>query len=238
MPGPFGQRVADVALAFGAVAEQRTSQRFDTTGDSLSGLRIGVFAEHVPGIDGPDPAMIEAFENGLRRLERLGARLVPLSYPVPCAEALAVASTVGMAESAAIHEAELTEHPDALGFALRDKLMAGAMIRAADYLAALRARRMIGDSLDTVLRTVDAAVGFGAHHVAPRLGVEPEMTAFTRDTALTPFNLSGHPALVQPTGLADGLPLHWQISAGHHDEATIFRVAAAAELALIDEGKR
>lgn len=228
--GPLGRRVADVAIAFEAVAEPRAPA---PRGSGVAGLRIGVFADHGPGMVGPGPAMTAAFEAALRCLEARGARLVPLSYPVPCAEALAVAGTIGQAESAAIHEADLIERPDVMGFALRDKLLAGSMIRAVDYLAAQRARRLIGAALDAVLRSVDVAVGYGAHHVAPRLGVEPEMTAFTRDTALTPFNLSGHPALIQPTGMDSGLPLHWQLSARHHAEAMLFRVAETVEAALV-----
>src|SRR3546814_15476938 len=67
-------------------------------------------------------------------------------------------------------------------------------------------------------------------HLPPRLGVEPEMTAFTVETMLTPFNLSGNPALVQCTGFSSqGLPLHWQIAGRKRDEITLLRLAMAYE---------
>ena len=122
--------------------------------------------------------------------------------------------------------------PDQLGFGLRDKLHIGSTMRAADYIAAQRRRRQIADQIDTLIRDHDALVTFGAWHVAPRLGVEPEMTAFTRQSAMPPFNLSSHPALVQCTGFTEqGLPLHWQVVGNRFEEATILQLAAAYEAA-------
>ena len=117
-----------------------------------------------------------------------------------------------------------------MGFALRDKLLAGSLVRAVDYIHAQRQRRLIADAIDALIRDYDAIITFGPLHVAPRLGVEPEMTAFTVETCLTPFNLSAHPALVQCTGFsADGLPLSWQIVANRGDEVTALAIAAAYE---------
>jgi aspartyl-tRNA(Asn)/glutamyl-tRNA(Gln) amidotransferase subunit A len=138
---------------------------------------------------------------------------------------------IGPAESASIHEQELRERPEEMGFSLRDKLMAGSMVRAVDYIAAQRLRRIVADRVDTLLRGFDALVTFGTLHLPPRLGVEPEMTAFTVDTMLAPFNLSGHPALVQCIGFADRLPLNWQIVGNRADEAAVVRIAAAYEAA-------
>ena len=119
-----------------------------------------------------------------------------------------------------------------MGYALRDKLMAGSLVRAVDYIQAQRQRQRIANSIDALIRSYDAIVTYGPLHVAPRLGVEPEMTAFTVETVLTPFNLSAHPALVQCTGFsAAGLPLSWQIVANRQDEATALAIAAAYERA-------
>jgi aspartyl-tRNA(Asn)/glutamyl-tRNA(Gln) amidotransferase subunit A len=109
--------------------------------------------------------------------------------------------------------------------------LAGSLVRAVDYLAAQRLRRAVADGMDTLMRGYDALVTYGTLHMPPRLGVEPEMTAFTVETMLTPFNLSGHPCMAQCTGFADGLPLNWQIVGNRFDEASIVRVAAAYEAA-------
>ncbi|MDQ8162876.1 MAG: amidase family protein, partial [Gemmatimonadota bacterium] len=45
-------------------------------------------------------------------------------------------------------------------------------------------------------------------------------------------NLAGIPAMSQPIGLVDGMPVGGQCMAARFDEATMFRVAAALEQAL------
>jgi aspartyl-tRNA(Asn)/glutamyl-tRNA(Gln) amidotransferase subunit A len=168
----------------------------------------------------------------VRVLAGLGATVVDARYPVPVSECFDVTRLIGPAESAAIHEEELRERPADMGFALRDKLLAGSLVRAVDYINAQRHRLLMADAIDHMVRGFDAIVTWGPLHVAPRLGVEPEMSAFTVDTCLTPFNLSQHPALVQCTGYSgDGLPLSWQIVANRGDEAAALAVAAAYEAA-------
>ena len=43
------------------------------------------------------------------------------------------------------------------------------------------------------------------------------------------FNVTGHPAMSVPCGIIDGLPVGMMLIARHHDEATIYRAAAAFE---------
>ena len=47
-----------------------------------------------------------------------------------------------------------------------------------------------------------------------------------------PFNVSGHPAIVLPVGLADGLPVATQFVAAHGREDTLFNLAEQLEAAL------
>jgi aspartyl-tRNA(Asn)/glutamyl-tRNA(Gln) amidotransferase subunit A len=49
-------------------------------------------------------------------------------------------------------------------------------------------------------------------------------------------NLAGIPAMSQPIGLVDGLPVGGQFMAARFDEATMFKAAAALEYALAAEG--
>jgi aspartyl-tRNA(Asn)/glutamyl-tRNA(Gln) amidotransferase subunit A len=237
IPGPIAWTVEDCAMVMDALlgppdqADIPARSLRRAAGQPIAGLRIAVVDDPGPGFPVADAPIAAAFSEGLMVLERLGARLVPVRLPVPASECFAATRMIGPAESAAIHEQELRERPEAMGFALRDKLMAGSMVRAVDYIAALRLRRIIADRTDTLLRGFDALVTFGSLHLPPRLGVEPEMTAFTVDTMLTPFNLSGHPALVQCIGFTDRLPLNWQVVGNRADEAAVIRIAAAYEAA-------
>jgi aspartyl-tRNA(Asn)/glutamyl-tRNA(Gln) amidotransferase subunit A len=229
VPGLFTWTVEDLAIALDALAQTPCRAALP---HGVRGFRIGVVRDLGPGMASPDPAMTAAFDIAVEILRSLGAQIEDAMFPVPVATCLACTAMIGPAESASIHEMELREQPEMMGFALRDKLLAGSQVRAADYLAAQRARRQIAEAMDAMISRYDAVVTFGPLHAAPRLGVEPEMTAFTRDTAMTPFNLSGHPALVQCTGFdVTGLPLSWQIVGRRFDEAAVLRVAAAYEAA-------
>ncbi len=231
IPGPLTWTVEDLAMVLDVLAKPTTSYSRTIT-RPMTGRRIGVMRGPLGRFQAPDASMAQAFEGGIAVLERLGARLVDVVLPIPVPDCFDVTRIIGPAESAAIHEPELRERPGDMGFALRDKLLAGSLVRAVDYIQAQRQRRLIADAVECVMRNFDAIVTYGPLHVAPRLGVEPEMTAFTVETCLTPFNLSAHPAMVQCTGFSSGgLPLSWQIVANRHDEATALAIGAAYERA-------
>lgn len=200
-------------------------------GQPVAGMHVAVIDDPGPGFPKADAALAAGLEEAVRVLERLGVRITRTRLPIPAAECFAATRKIGPAETAAIHKKEFTEQADLMGFALRDKLTGGSLVSAVDYLAAQQLRRKVADGIDAMLRGYDALVTFGTLHLPPRLGVEPEMTAFTVETMLTPFNLSGHPALVQCTGFANGLPLHWQVVGNRGDEASIIRLASAYERA-------
>jgi aspartyl-tRNA(Asn)/glutamyl-tRNA(Gln) amidotransferase subunit A len=229
-PGTLTWTVEDARLVFGAL---RSGEGQRAPGQSgVAGLRIGCVEDPGPGMPAPDAALGAAFAAAVQVLRDAGAIMVPIALPVSSADCLGVTRLIGPAESAAIHETELRERPGDLGFALRDKLLAGSLVSAVDYIAAQRRRRQIATAMAAMMAEFDALVTFGPLHVAPRLGVEPEMTAYTTDTMLTPFNLSDQPVLSQCIGYSPGgLPLAWQIAGRRHAEAMVLQVAAAYEAA-------
>ncbi len=233
VPGPFTWTVEDNAIVLDTLLHDRPPQALSRSiAQGIRGMRIAVVGSPGPGFPEPDEPLRRAFDDGLRVLTDLGACPQDVALPVPAAECFNVTRLIGPAESAAIHEPELRERPEDMGYALRDKLLAGSMIRAVDYIAAQRRRKAIATAMQALMRNYDALVTFGTLHTPPRLGVEPEMSAFTVETMLTPFNLAALPAMVQCTGFtAEGLPLHWQIATNPGDEASMLRLAAAFEAA-------
>lgn len=242
IPGPLTWTAVDNAIVLGVLAGPDAADTVAedvpvpdyarASGLGVKGLRIGCATDLGPGFPPPDPELADALQAGLKVLADLGATLVETKLPVSAAECFAVSRFIGPPESASIHEAEYLSDPGLMGTALRDKMHGGTLQRAADYIAAQRRRREIAAAVEATLQGLDALVTFGAYRVAPRLDRQDEMIAFTCETAMTPFNLSGHPALVQCTGFTpEGLPLHWQIVGRRFDEATILRVAAAYESA-------
>ncbi len=227
-PGVFAWTALDAALVFDTLANAATQPAPATAKPQ----RIAVVQDLGPGFPAPDPAMAAAFDDAIGVLARLGAKLVPVQLPLSAEKCFQITRLIGPPESAMIHAEDFRTRGSEMGAALRDKLISGARVTAVDYMQALRRMDEVAESMTALLRDFNALVTFGTLHTPPRLGVEPEMTAFTVETALTPFNLSGHPTLVQCTGFTEaGLPLHWQIVANRGNERELFRVAAAYEAA-------
>ena len=246
-PGIVTWTVEDCALVASALLDDTGVDFNAVCSQSVRGMRVAVVRTPRHGLPEPDAPLAEALEVGLAVLSELGVRTDEVDLPVAASECYEIARIIGPAETAALHEQELRETPSALGFALRDKLLTGSTIRAVDYIAALRRRAVVAEALSELIERYDALITYGALHMPPLLGVEPEMTRFTVDTMLTPFNLSGHPALVQCNGVTpDGLPTHWQLVAKQGDEASVIRLANAYEMATdwrarrptIDVGER
>jgi aspartyl-tRNA(Asn)/glutamyl-tRNA(Gln) amidotransferase subunit A len=235
VPGPITWTVADCALVLDALLTDQNGTApglARSIGRPVAGLRVAVVRDPGPGFPAPDAEMAACFEAGVDVLRGLGVAIEEVSLPISAAECLAITQMIGPAESAAIHEEELRTRSGDLGRALREKLLAGSAVRAVDYITALRRRTEVARTVGALMSRYNAIITYGALHLPPRLGVEPEMTAFTLDTMLTPFNLAALPAMVQCNGFTEaGLPTHWQIVGNRYDEAGILAVAAAYEAA-------
>lgn len=228
-PGPITWTAADAAIVVDVI---RGSALHDEGAAGAAGLRIGVLRDPGPGFPAPDAEMAAALEEGLSVLSRLGARVLEAALPWTASTCLDAARLIGAAESASIHEQDLRDAPHLMGAALRDKLLAGMGVSAVDYLAAQRFRRAFTDAVEALWADHDVLLSFGVLHQPPRLGVEPESTAYTSETMMTPASLAGLPALVQCTGFSRaGLPLHWHAMSRRGGEAALFRLAMAYEAA-------
>jgi aspartyl-tRNA(Asn)/glutamyl-tRNA(Gln) amidotransferase subunit A len=74
---------------------------------------------------------------------------------------------------------------------------------------------------------------------AVRLGeVSDPYEMYLSDIFTVTANLAGIPAMSQPIGTVDGLPVGGQFMAPHFSEATMLRAAAALEQAFGGEGLR
>ena len=236
VPGPICRSAEDLMIVLDALIGDEALRPAAQL--PLEGMRVAVVRDPGLGMPAPNSEMATAFDYGLSVLRGEGVHFIEAGLATSAAECLAITQMIGPAESAAIHEEELREGAGDLGYALRDKLLAGSVVRAVDYLQAQRRRTEVAAEIDALFADVDAVVTFGALAVAPRLGVEPEMTAYTRETMLTPFNLSGHPALVQRTGFTKaGLPTHWQIVSGRGQEGVALRLAIGFERAAEGLGR-
>lgn len=196
----------------------------------LSGLVIGVVSDLGAAGETLEPEQATAMREAAERLKNSGAIIRDIQLPAPLSDYRDVTRIINWGESYAIHEQDFMERSASMGQSLREKMMGGFTLRAVDYIQALRLRRSLAQATDNVIRTCDAVLMAGAFLAAPKLDNAAQVQAYTSETAMPVFNVTGHPAMSVSTGFNErGLPLNIQIVGRHFDEATVMKVGAAHE---------
>lgn len=238
-PGPLTLTVEDACLVYEAIAGHDPADPASLTGsvqpllpslhEGVGGLRIGV-VRRLDASGTVELAIDDALTQACEALRANGATISEIHLPLAPADFRAVALPINRSESFSIHEQDYLEHRDLMGRALREKLESGMYMRAADYLAALRQRRVLVARMDALFNDVDVLLLPMTDRVAPMLSDELSVTAFTTCSAGSPFSLTGHPAVSVPAGFNDkGLPIAVQLAAGFLQEARLMRTARVLE---------
>jgi aspartyl-tRNA(Asn)/glutamyl-tRNA(Gln) amidotransferase subunit A len=197
-------------------------------GRDVRGLKIGVPRNYF--FEGVDTEIVQAFEEAMATLKRLGAEVRDVR--IPSMDATHSFLLILIAEAYAYHERDLREHPELYGDVLRERLMAGALVTAAEYTQAQRIRAQICAETAAVLRDVDVLATPTTPKPATPFAVahDPEL-GFPRSN-MPPFNITGLPTLALPCGFSPtGLPLSLQLAGRPFDEETVLRVGHAYEQA-------
>ncbi|WP_165971404.1 amidase [Cupriavidus sp. L7L] len=235
--GPMARTVEDCALLLGAMAghdprdpasidEPVPDYRGALTGD-ISGLRIGLVRHWYAGVATPE--VEAAMQGAVRTLERLGAhveevRLDALQDYIDCK------TIIGLSELYAVHEGDLKRQPHRFGRPFRKSIIAGALLRAEDYVQALRWRTELVTRMFAKFRQVDLLLTAGWMQEAEPYDPAAGSRFAHRPPITMPFSLAGNPVLSVPCGYtAAGLPLGLQLAARPFDEATLLRAGDAFE---------
>ncbi len=197
----------------------------------VDGVRIGVIRQfYTTDLEG-HPEQIEAIETAVKLLAGRGAKISEVKLP-PLQDFSACGQIILAAEAYAVHGRWLKERPQDYGARARERLLAGAALSAADYLHALRWRRMLRDAAAAAFAGIDVAITASSLDPACRIDDDAALTATYWRQARMPFNVTGQPALVIPAGFSkSGLPLSLQIVGHPFAEAMVYRVAQAYESA-------
>jgi len=210
------------------------------TKDHGTGLNRGLHDVQIAVIrrfherDSADDAEIAcAFDDSVNALRALGATIVETDFAPSLFDFRTCSRLINAAECHAVHEQDFIERRTMMGAVLRDKLTLGACVGAADYLRAQRWRRALAAQVQSVFAAADLIVCAGATRRAPAYRDQAGVAAFTTESAMSVFSLSGHPAISVCNGFsADGLPLNLQLAGRHFDEPTVLAAASALEAAL------
>lgn len=238
--GPLAWTVEDVAILLSTVAGydpedpgsvRRPQENFTAALDgSVDGLVAGVpwrwLEEEAP----LSPETRGAFDAALDVLRGLGVRVQPVDLP-KLQLFDDVKRTIAMVELFSIHEKDLKSRPELFGASLRYRIICGGLIRAEDYVQAMRMRTDLARALQQAFATLDLLL-LPTSEPAGKLAPMPPSSLFTRPSYTAAFNVGGNPALSVCCGFsAAGMPQSLQIVGRLFADATVLRAGHAYEKA-------
>jgi aspartyl-tRNA(Asn)/glutamyl-tRNA(Gln) amidotransferase subunit A len=233
--GPMTRTVRDNALmlqviaghdpADPASADEPVPDYGAMLGQGVGGLRIGVIRHFYTRDVVGDPEQVEAIEAAIQLLAEAGAEITEITVPA-LRDFSACGQVILAAEAYAVHEQWLKDRPQDYGARARERLLAGASLRAVDYLQAVRWRRQLRDRVAEEFAKIDVALTASSMDPACRIDDDEALAANYWRQARMPFNVTGQPALVIPAGFSkSGLPLSLQLVGHPFAEAMLYRVA-------------
>ena len=236
--GPFARSVGDLALAYDAMQGPDPDDAACTTRPAepvtalvardISGLRIAIAGGYFQ-----NNVTAEAREAVARVARALGTMRV---VEIPeAARARAAAYVITTSEGASLHLDRLRKRPNDFDPAVRDRLLAGAMIPAVLVDRAHKFRRWYRARLLEIFEAVDVIIAPATPYVAPKLG---QVTSMLDGVELPvranigihtqPISFIGLPVVAVPVPLQP-MPIGVQIIAAPWREDIALRVAHALE---------
>jgi aspartyl-tRNA(Asn)/glutamyl-tRNA(Gln) amidotransferase subunit A len=246
--GPMAWTAQDCAILLDALAGHDPADPASVAGPTvtyasaiaapLKGLRVGVlrrFYEHdVPA----SPEMLHMMGRAVATLRGLGCRVEDAVLP-PVQDYNAVGRVIISSEAYALHEATLKTRLSDYSRVFRVRVLAGALIRAADYITAQRRRT------DLIAATAKAFEKFDVLITAPTVGAAPLLNdqrpddGFSRPLITTVANVAAVPSMVVCGGFTTaGLPLGLEIIGPAWGDATVLRVRHQFEQAAGTRDRR
>ena len=196
----------------------------------VKGLTIGVPVNWLDDEAPPTAPTKAAFEAALDVFRGLGASVRPVTLP-PLQQFDDAKTTIAVVELFTIHAADLRTRPELFGASLRYRIIAGGLVRAEEYVQAMRLRTDLARAMQAVMADVDLLM-LPTGEPAGKLEPIPPSSLFTRTSFTPPFNVGGNPALSVCNGYAaNGMPFSLQIVGRLFDECTVLRAGDAYEKA-------
>jgi len=234
--GPLARSVSDAAIALQVLAGHDPADpdcHDSPVADYVSGLNRPVAGLRV-GI--PRPLLETASAQTLAGVERTamllrseGAEVFDVETPT-LLQFGSVVRALLIIEGFHVHERRMRDHIEDFGPLSARRLALAAGYTAADYLATLKARRLLAEDISKVMRTCDVMLCATTPATAPALTQTATPFDPSTPSMTNPGNVMGNPAITVPIGLdTNGLPLAVQLVGRLFDEAKLLQVAHAVE---------
>jgi aspartyl-tRNA(Asn)/glutamyl-tRNA(Gln) amidotransferase subunit A len=224
----------------------------------LTGVRVGVVTE-LSG-EGYDAGVMLSFSQAVEQLKALGAEVVEVSCPnfkyalsayyliapSECSsnlarfDAMRYGLRVGDNSQASAEEVMSLTREAGFGAEVKRRIMLGTYALSAGYYdayygSAQKVRTLIKRDFAAAFENVDVLISPTTPTTAFPIGerVDDPMAMYAADLCTIPASLAGTPAMSVPSRLSgiDGLPVGLQVMAPALEEARMYRVAAAYEVA-------
>lgn len=227
-------------------------------GGDLTGVRVGVV--HELNGDGYQPGVRARFEEALDLLRGAGAEVVEVGCPhfvyalaayyliLPSEASSNLARFDGMRYGLRVEPATgpvTTERVmgatrgAGFGDEVKRRIILGTYALSAGYYdayygSAQKVRTLVQRDFAAAFERADVLVSPTAPTTAFKLGekLDDPMAMYLNDVATIPANLAGVPGMSLPSGLADGLPVGFQVLAPARADDRLYRVGAALESLL------
>jgi len=251
--GVLARNVEDCALILQAVAGHDPRDPLSagapvtdysaSIGKEVKGLRAGILRGYFDEFIATE--VKESFSNALEALQSLGVQFEDATIPhMDLLPAIKVATS--RVENAAAHEPYLRTRSKDYSRQTLFSYVSALLTPAATYVQAQRARRLVCEEFNTLLKRFDVLVLPTIPFTVPTIEdcrqgyVEIDGRKIKRQDerggleslCCIPFNVTGLPAISVCCGFSKaGTPIGLQIAAGLFREDLLFQIAAAYELA-------
>ena len=256
--GPMTQTAEDAALIMNIIAgfdehdststEKPTDNYTEKLNNSIKGLKIGLPKQYFD--ESLDNNVAEVIENGLKELEKLGAKCVdvelphtelsiPAYYvvaPAECSSNLSRYDGVRFGhrckEPKDLSDLYCRSRQEGFGKEVKRRIMTGTYVLSAGYydayyIKAQKIRQIISNDFQNVFKSVDIIAGPTTTGVAFKLNekLNDPISMYLSDLYTVSVNLAGLPAISVPSGFINKLPVGMQLIGNYFQESLLMNVA-------------
>ncbi|BFH74339.1 Asp-tRNA(Asn)/Glu-tRNA(Gln) amidotransferase subunit GatA [Sulfurisphaera javensis] len=259
--GPMAKNAEDLAVLYSIISgddpkdattipfEQKIVEKVN-----LKNTKIGVLKDIV---DASDKPVISVFNTALDKLSSEGAiikevKLGYTDYALPAYYIIAMSeasSNLARYDGVRYGYSKYSEgnwretfaknRGEGFGIEVKRRILLGSFILSAGYyeefyIKALKIRRLIKDSIDNLLKEFDVIISPTMTVLPPKIGevIDDPVKMYAMDVNTVIANLAGVPALSQPAGFYNDLPVGLQLMGKYLSDYYLMTLSAEIEKVL------